>query len=181
MVELNGQPSWKMDKVTWTCLHCAKEFAAGEPFWSRLVDDPQTRTEQSTLRRESYCQDHWPAPGPSFCFWRSQRKVEEGGPRMLDSDSLLSIFRELAVSDEPRKLNFRYLLALILMRKKLLREEREHSAPSMMGLTDGVDAFEVQIPRMDEAARKTAEEDLGQIIVGLPVSVPTPNNAPSQG
>lgn len=178
MVELNGQPGWKMDRATQACAQCSREFNQGETFWNRLVDDPQTRTEQSTLRRENYCQDHWPAPGESFCYWRSQRRVEEGGPRMLDSDSLLSIFRELVSSDESRKLNFRYLLALILLRKKILKEDRENTSSSMMSVTDGVDVFEVPIPRMDDASRKLAEEDLGQIIVGLPVTAPVQAAAP---
>jgi len=158
---------WKVHRSKSSCNVCQCEIEPGSHFWSRLVDNPEP--DQESLLRQDYCDAHWPVEGESFCYWKTTRSEEENkGPRMLDSDTLLTLFRELPESEEPRKLNFRYLLALILMRKKVLREYQKGAA--VLKLTDTVEQWDIQIPDMDSDSRKLAEEDIGQLIVGLPES-----------
>jgi hypothetical protein len=158
---------WKVHRSKCRCKTCDIEIEAGQFFWSRLVDNDEPENFE-VLKREDCCEAHWPLEGEAFCFWRTQRNIEEDlGPRMLDYDTLLTIFRELPEdSEEPRKQNFRYLLALILMRKKILKEFKKGS--KNLKLTDTVTEWTVPIPDMDQEARKLAEEDIGQLIIGLP-------------
>lgn len=156
---------WKVHRSKCACTTCEQEIEQGKVFWSRLVEN--TVEGEEALKRQDFCEAHWPAEGKSFCFWQTTRSIEENkGPRMLDQDTLLTIFQELPESEEPRKVNFRYLLALILMRKKILKEYKKDA--TVLKLTDTVQEWEVGIPDMDADARRLAEEDIGQLIVGLP-------------
>lgn len=176
---------WKVEKSHRVCTGTGREIPSGEPFWSRLVvatDDDG----RPTLVREDYLPESWPPQsGESLCFWQVIRRDDEDQkPRMLDTDSLLEIFQGLnADSEEPRKVNFRYLLALILMRKKILKETPD-STLEALSLTDGVSVWTVLIPVMDAESRQLAEEDIGQLIVNLPEpseNETSPETEPSAG
>jgi hypothetical protein len=159
---------WKIEKSRLHCQDCQEEIRAGQDFFSRLFYG-----EGDELLREDYCIKHWPPKsGEAFCFWKSTRaKDENKGPRILDSDSLLTLFQGFDPKNlDTRKMNFRYLVALVLMRKKILKELSP--APSgKLKLSDGVDVYEVQVPTMNASARLQAEEDIASIIVGLPEKV----------
>ena len=61
-------------------------------------------------------------PDGLFSFWRT--RVPEGDDRktqLVDDTVLVTIFEQLAEDEAPRRVAIRFVLALILMRKRLLR------------------------------------------------------------
>ena len=81
--------------------------------------------EGDGLKRLDYSQEAWDEgtrPEGLFSFWRTVVPEADAKPRQLiDETVLLTIFEQLAGEDQPRKVSLRFVLALILMRKRLLR------------------------------------------------------------
>ena len=82
-------------------------------------------TGEEGLKRLDYSLEAWEGgtrPESLFSFWRT--KVPEEGihkKQVIDETVLLTIFEQLADDDQPRRVALRFVLALILMRKRLLR------------------------------------------------------------
>lgn len=77
------------------------------------------------LKRLDFSMEAWEdgsRPEGLFSFWRTT--VPEEGVRkkqLIDDSVLLSIFEQLAEDEQERRIALRFVLALILMRKRLLR------------------------------------------------------------
>jgi hypothetical protein len=101
------------------CRSCGREFAAGEEFLAALFDAGEE------FRREDYCPACWlerakQAPAPFSC-WRGRMPPPQQPKRpTVDSEVLVDFLARLAEEQEPAKVNFRFVLALMLMRKRLL-------------------------------------------------------------
>lgn len=115
-----------------------------------------------------------------FSFWRTRVRVREEKQRLLvDDDSLIQFFERLADETEPVKLQFRYVLALILLRKRILRLESEQPATaqdyplwnmtlSLPGAAEGMPrrrvASRVSVPPIREDQIATISEQLTAIL-----------------
>lgn len=77
------------------------------------------------LKRLDYSIEAWDEgarPEGLFSFWRTIVPEANAKPKQLiDETVLLTIFEQLDGEDQPRKVSLRFVLALILMRKRLLR------------------------------------------------------------
>ena len=97
---------WQIASPSRGCSECGREFAPGEGYHAQLFD------EAAGFVRRDLC----------FSAWRGRvPDAEEEGPRLVDADLLMEFFTRLEGSPEPRKQQFRYILCLILMRKKYLK------------------------------------------------------------
>lgn len=80
---------------------------------------------EAGLKRLEYSTEAWDEgirPEGLFSFWRTVVPAADAKPKQLvDETVLLTIFEQLAGDDQPRKRSLRFVLALILMRKRLLR------------------------------------------------------------
>jgi hypothetical protein len=72
-----------------------------------------------------YSPESWKGPPEgSYCHFKSRIPVKEKRKKLLvDNDILASFFLRLGDDAEPARVQFRFVLALILMRKRLLRYE----------------------------------------------------------
>jgi hypothetical protein len=119
------------------CSATGREFAAGEEFFSVLV------AEGLQLRRYDYAADAWQGPpaGALGC-WKSQvpdhRAVRA---RWAPNDVLLQCFDELA--ERPDKQDMRYVLALLLVRRRVMRVEDQRRGPQ------GHEVLVLYCPRRD--------------------------------
>jgi hypothetical protein len=110
---------WKISRGQGKCLSCDKNFAEDEPYYATLME------ENDEFVRKDYCPACWQAmPKEVFSFWmtRLPRKGADARP-VVDNEVLLDFFVRLENQESPAKLNLRYLLALLLMRKKILKFE----------------------------------------------------------
>lgn len=111
---------WKIERRRGECAATGRSFADGEVMYSIL------RVLDGELVRQDVARDAFDADevGDDAIFWRTRyQEVEK--PAQLDLESVTALFLALGnEGDEPRADAFRelrYLLALILMRKRRLK------------------------------------------------------------
>ena len=105
---------WRISARNRTCARCEREFEPGAEVVSAIYD------EGSELSRRDFCESCWRPAEDAFSFWRHDVPLPEE-PRMADRSALMGIFRNLSNAEDDRKRDFRYVLALALMRRKALR------------------------------------------------------------
>ncbi|MFH0962558.1 MAG: hypothetical protein V2A58_00955 [Planctomycetota bacterium] len=98
------------------CSSCGKEVRQGALLYSAVFEAGET------FERRDYCEGCWSAP-PDACysFWRTRVEEKEPQKKRLDAEIVLGFFDELQSKTAPAELNFRYVIALLLMRKRILR------------------------------------------------------------
>jgi len=112
MIDYQIQPSTRRCSVT------GRELKAGERYYSVLLD------EGGQFVRRDYSREAWRGPPEgAFSFW--QARVSAGPARRppVDDDLLLDCFGRLEGEAEPGRVRFRYVLALLLMRRRRLKFE----------------------------------------------------------
>ena len=107
--------------------HCAKssrELAPGEVFYSVLI------AKGAELQRHDYAADAWEGPPPhAVGWWKSQ--IPDRSTRSIHwapNDIMLQFFDELA--EQPDKQDMRYVLALLLVRRRVMRLEENETDES---------------------------------------------------
>ena len=102
-------------------------------------------------------------------FWQTTMPAHEQKKRLFVDDAVLcDLFERLADTTEPAKLNFRFVLGLILMRKKMLIYDtsRNEDAKDIWTLhfKGREDKLDLLNPRLDEAQVAEVSQQLGQIL-----------------
>ncbi|MGR3220301.1 MAG: hypothetical protein ACUZ8H_10870 [Candidatus Anammoxibacter sp.] len=110
---------WNINKNSKQCLSCDKGFQDNDEFFSALYAD------SDEFSRKDFCLDCWDKCDKLsiFSFWKFKivRSTEPKKPA-IDSNYILDLFLKLEPeTDDKSKINLRYVLALFLMRKKLLK------------------------------------------------------------
>lgn len=166
-------------RPTRVCAATARPFEAGERYVATLAESP----ESEELVRFDFASHAWaagarpPAPHRLIAVWRTTASGQQRGiSGLLGEEELLQLFEGMEPAEEGRAAVFRYLLALLLMRKRVLRivDQRvgEHGRPVLqLARRGGPKAVEPEIhevvdPGMDEAAVATGIEELGAVIAG---------------
>lgn len=116
------QQDWKISRRGSKCSHSGVKFADGEAFYTCIFDDP----ESEGFLRKDFSETAWKELNETlqpFSFWKSTCKyppVEEK-PGVLENESAEAMLRRMIEEDEATTENVRYILALMLERKKALR------------------------------------------------------------
>jgi hypothetical protein len=113
MIDYQIQPN------TRRCAVSGRELRPGEKFVSVLLE------EGGKLVRRDYGGDAWPGPPEgTIGFWSGRVPASEQSRRpRIDDDLLADCFLRLEGQAEPAQLNFRYVVALLLMRRKRFKFE----------------------------------------------------------
>lgn len=99
-----------------TCAETGKTLDPGEVYFSVL------EVQETETVRHDYSAEAWPgAPDDCLGWWRSRMPVKNEKPRLAPTDVMLNLFSALA--DKPPDAQFRYLLGLLLIRRRVLRRE----------------------------------------------------------
>ena len=108
---------WEINKTLGHCTGTDREFEIGEEYFAALV-----QTEDG-LERQDFSIDYWnEAKPPVYCFWKTKMAdPEEKKKLFIDDAMLMAFFDRLAEETDPEKVNFRFVLTLILMRKRKLK------------------------------------------------------------
>ncbi len=125
-------PAYDVARPSWECALTGAALVPGEPYIATLIE------EGDELIRKDVALSAWDAgerPENLFSFWRSVvPEPNEKKKLFVDDSVLMNLLERLADADQPQRLAFRFVLALILMRKKLVRYDRTESRP-----TDGTE------------------------------------------
>ena len=116
--------SWHIKSRAHHCSVTDKPFAEGEAFFTALFSDP----ESEGYLRLDFSQDGWDARTEQgtqpFSFWRSVYRAPEVEAKVeiVEKDDPEALLIRLVEEDEAHTENTRYILAVMLERKKLLIE-----------------------------------------------------------
>ncbi|MEI6673980.1 MAG: hypothetical protein WCO57_02260 [Verrucomicrobiota bacterium] len=123
--------NWHLRSRGRECAALQRPFVAGEPIITALYPD----LESSGYLRRDYCLEAWndlaAAAEAPFSSWRSTYTVAGGDKAQeIDKEPPEDFLRRLIEEDEDATENTRYILAVMLERKKLLRETDTQRTPS---------------------------------------------------
>lgn len=150
---------WDIEKSRRVCAACETTFEEGCEFFGALYD------RDEGYERRDFCLDCWPPDEEPFSYWRTRipRKDEPKHPP-IDYQRLLEMFLRLEDSESEKRRRFRYILALMLMRKKLLKLEgfgrRGEVAVMRVKPTGEEDIVEIPEPELTEEEMLHLQDEL---------------------
>jgi len=126
---------WEINKPLGQCFGSGRKIEHGEEYFGALV------VAEEGLQRRDFCADYWESEKPDvFCYWKT--KLPEPGRKkqlFVDDQMLMAFFERLGRETEQEKENFRFVLTLILMRKRLLKYDESRTE-------DGKEIWHLRIP-----------------------------------
>ncbi len=155
---------WEIARSQRRCAGCETGFEELEVYHSALYERPDG------FDRRDFCRRCWQgATDEMFSFWKTQVPAREAKPkRFVDDEVLVDFFEKLTGATEEVKVNFRYMLALVLMRKKLLKFEgtrRDGTVEVLKVKLRGRDeVLEVLNPDLDQEKMEQVTEEIGRIL-----------------
>ncbi|NQU76543.1 MAG: hypothetical protein HQ546_09555 [Planctomycetes bacterium] len=153
------------------CVNCRKHLQENDQFMAVLVEDGQD------FQRQDWCLPCWQSADIGgianvFGHWQTRvprRQAEK--KTFIDDEMLINFFQRLQGSTAPARVNLRFVLTLVLMRKKLLVYERavkdaEGNETWTMRLKSDGELHEVIDPRLDEEKIAELSGQLSEILQG---------------
>jgi hypothetical protein len=135
---------WNMPRRADQCSACGHVFEIGETFEARLY------AAQGDYQRRDFCLN-CPAPTDPVAIgtWRTHRP-EPAAKRAqaFDREAIYGFFQRFEDAHDPERVQFRFVLALLLWRKKVLKLEQT-------GAVDGHEVWDFLMPRTGTAHRVT--------------------------
>jgi len=162
-------PTWSIRKQAEACAACSEAFPEGQSLYSLL------RASEEGLERQDLCGACFGAraeeeAAQDLFFWRTRRQPELRRGLAVDFDAVEGLFLALEGRAERKLAELRYLLALLLMRKKrlkLVRILRRADAEGMVMRRPRRDeALEVLVFDLDAERMAELREDLARIFEG---------------
>lgn len=149
------------------CSVCAKALGPGEPASSALY---RMASGESSFGRRDFCARCFEEPtkrGEPFSWWTAVVPEPQEKKALFDTgvakEFLLRLFQENA----PERASLRYLLTLLLLRKKLVKVSdqfvREGIDVMIASVPPDETAFEVPCLDLDEAETTKLREELGRL------------------
>lgn len=144
------------------CSVTGRELGAGETVYSALF------SESGSLIRRDYCQEAWnDSPPHAIASWKSKIEKQVGKPKPAPSEAILEAF--LALEDSYDRADLRYLLGLLLIRRRVFRHEGIERSPSgreelvvFCAKTEHV--YRIATVNPDPNRMKQMESEIGQIL-----------------
>ena len=136
---------WEINKPLGQCFGSGRRIEHGQEYFGALV------VAEEGLQRRDFCAEYWLSEKPDvFCHWKT-RLPEPGQKKQLfvDDQMLMSFFERLARETDQEKIDFRFVLTLILMRKRLLKYSESRTE-------DGKEIWRLRIPG-DKSAEGVVE------------------------
>jgi len=130
----------KLHRPHGSCQRSGRGFVPGELFYSALVPGP------GGLERIDCAADRWDGPPErTLAWWRSSYPAPQGGaPELAPVDVLLDVLERL--EEQPDEAGLRYLLALELVRRRVLRiVEQTRGADGLRPAGCGADSRELEL------------------------------------
>lgn len=184
-----NQATYDIERPTGQCAFTGRTLEPKETYIATLVEyeEPAGEGKGGTsgagglgLKRVDVSMEAWERgrrPENLFSFWKSTiPEPQEKKKLFVDDDVLLNLFRRLEDTDRADRLAFRFVLGLILMRKRILRYEgsetrvdeegREQTWWRMVHKARGAEpeTLEMLDPHLDEARIQQVSDQLSEIL-----------------
>ncbi len=155
---------WEINRPLGQCCGSGRKIEFGEDYYAALVE-----TEQG-LQRRDFSGEYWEQSKPAvYCFWKTKLAAPDEKKRLFVSDDMLmAFFERLAHETDPEKVSFRFVLALVLMRKRRLKYEATKMDAGReiwrLRVAGDTSVAEVINPHLDETQIETLTSQIGQIL-----------------
>ena len=155
---------WKISRRQGKCITCEVELNENDVFYSALLDSGEE------LSRKDFCPTCWETNQEEvFSFWKTRVPASDAPKQtMVDDEVLFDFFQRLEDEPEAAKVNFRFLLGLMLMRKKILKFEDidrdEEQEFLILRQTGAKERHRVLDPQLSEEELDKLKDDLHGIL-----------------
>lgn len=160
---------YEIGRIAERCALSGEPLKPGDEYVAALIESEGVEG----LERRDYSAKAWEAATPPprlFACWRATVPEQvKSGKAIIDAASLLGLFETLGESGEAKQAAFRYVLALLLLRKRLLLPAGTRAGTAglpgallvrMKGSAPEEPAIEVIDPAMDESTVAEITEQL---------------------
>ncbi len=164
---------YQVARSTGLCAASGQTLEPGEPCVASLCE----REEDDGFDRLDFSVEAWDGghrPPRLFSFWRTTVAHKEERKRIFVDDQVLSdLFDRLADDDRPQRIAFRFILALILMRKRLLKFVGRETTPDASsevwlmrpkGTDPDSEPIRVHNPRLSDDDVRDLTAQLGEVL-----------------
>jgi len=155
---------WDIDKPLGRCSGTGEKIETSQEYFAALVETAQG------LQRQDFSVDYWQKHRPKvYCYWKTKLQ-QEGQKRnvFIDDEMLMAFFDRLSEEAEQMNVHFRFVLALVLMRKKKLRYESCRIADGkevwMLRVAGSKRTADVVNPHIDEQQIEQLSNQIGRIL-----------------
>ena len=155
---------WTISKTVGKCSGTDRNIEPGEEYFAALVETAEG------LQRRDFCSEYWNEKRPEvYCFWKTRMQQPDQKKKLfVDDDMLISFFDRLATETDIERLSFRFVLMLILMRKRKLKYDSTRSENGQeiwhLRLTGTEQYVDVVNPNLDQSRIEQLSGQLGQIL-----------------
>lgn len=173
---------WNIKSRSEACGATGRPFAEGEYFFTALFRDGEG------FRRIDLCEEAWNARAadssaePAFSSWRSKfEPPAPAAPEPLPRNDAEGMLRRLSESNDPAHTNTRYLLAVMLERKRILRPQPSPEKGVLLyeHASTG-ETFIVSDPDLSLADLASVQEEVSALLSGLTAPPPPTEVAEAQ-
>jgi hypothetical protein len=149
---------WEINKPLGQCCGSGRKIESGEEYYGALVESEQG------LQRRDFSNEYWEREKPPvYCFWKTKLAAPNEKKQLFVSDDMLmAFFERLAPETDPEKVSFRFVLALVLMRKRRLKYDLDGRPANRVCAAGDKDVVECQSPpggRLDRDAHVPNRSD----------------------
>ncbi len=155
---------WEINRPLGQCCGSGKKIRYGEEYFGALVET------QQGLQRRDFCVDYWEKEKPNvFCYWKTKLPHPDQKKQIfVDDQMLMAFFERLAEETEQEKINFRFVLAMVLMRKRRLKYDSTRTQDGKeiwcLRIVGDKQTVEVINPHLDEEQIKQLSSQIGEIL-----------------
>jgi hypothetical protein len=155
---------WEIDKPLGQCCGTGEKIGYGEEYFAALVETNEG------LVRQDFCAEYWQRAKPAvYCYWKTRLpRPDEKKHRFVDDEMLMAFFERLEKETEQERINFRFVLALVLMRKRRLKYDSSKTEDNKeiwrLRITGEKEFVEVTNPKLDDEQIKQLTSQIGEIL-----------------
>lgn len=162
-----GADDWPIHAPDGQCAECREGIPVETAFFSAVFH------QDERFRRVDYCGRCFgsrPPPGEEvFAVWRTRRVAESAErPRVrFDPERVFQFFRKIDQAATGEALKLRFVLSLLLLRKKLLKYRATDGSAEgeiLVLASRGGEVFRVLNPGLDDRELGSVRETIGQLL-----------------
>jgi len=172
---------WKIKGRAHVCSVTGQPFVENEPFYTALFED---QSDEDGFIRRDYCVAAWQQERPNlrpFSHWRSLYEPTQSEPArrdVVEKEGAESLLRRLIEDDDPLTENTRFILALMLERKKTLRETDSRSLGTarlrIYEHTKSGEVFIIRDPQLKLDQLESIQHEVADRLGARPSQAPAP-------
>jgi hypothetical protein len=159
------QGGFDVPRPAGSCAVTGRKIEAGEKLFAAIRETPQG------IERVDVSPEAWEAFDRSnlLAFWQTIMPAHEQKKKVfVDDEVLCTLFERLADATETVKVNFRFVLGLILMRKRLVvyegRKEEGGKGVWVVRMKGKEEKLDLTDPKLDEQQVAEVSQQLGEIL-----------------